>query len=241
MSVLLLRFAGPMQAWGSRSRFEYRDTEREPTLSGVIGMIAAAEGKERGADLTTYQQLSMSVRVDREGRLSREFQTAVGVVTASGKISTDAQIIYRDYLADAMFHVALVGPYAVLERVHSALSRPVFPIYLGRKSYVPAVPVTYPGGESLLKNASDALSVLSKLRLAGAEGSLPLRYGNVEDLETVTDTRLVRFVLSSEEPTDEIREDVPLDFRVDRRRYATRYVRTEFHQIPAEPMKERRA
>ena len=41
MAVLLLRLAAPLQAWGSSSKFIVRSTEREPTKSGVIGMIAA--------------------------------------------------------------------------------------------------------------------------------------------------------------------------------------------------------
>ena len=44
MSVLLVRLAGPMQSWGSQSRFSHRDTEREPTKSGVVGLLSAALG-----------------------------------------------------------------------------------------------------------------------------------------------------------------------------------------------------
>lgn len=42
MTVLLLRLAGPMQAWGSSSRFAHRATEVAPTKSGVIGKIGRA-------------------------------------------------------------------------------------------------------------------------------------------------------------------------------------------------------
>ena len=42
MSVLLLRLAGPMQAWGTQSRFTVRDTGLEPSKSGVIGLLCAA-------------------------------------------------------------------------------------------------------------------------------------------------------------------------------------------------------
>ena len=46
MSVLLLRLAGPMQAWGDASRFTTRQTRTEPTKSGVLGLLAAvAVGK----------------------------------------------------------------------------------------------------------------------------------------------------------------------------------------------------
>ena len=33
MSVLLLRLAGPMQSWGTDSRFSHRDTRAEPSKS----------------------------------------------------------------------------------------------------------------------------------------------------------------------------------------------------------------
>ena len=42
MATLLLRLAAPLQAWGADSKFETRKTNREPTKSGVIGLLAAA-------------------------------------------------------------------------------------------------------------------------------------------------------------------------------------------------------
>ena len=41
MATLLLRLAAPLQAWGADSKFETRKTAREPTKSGVIGLLAA--------------------------------------------------------------------------------------------------------------------------------------------------------------------------------------------------------
>ena len=45
MATLLLRLAAPLQAWGADSKFETRKTGREPTKSGVIGLLAAALGR----------------------------------------------------------------------------------------------------------------------------------------------------------------------------------------------------
>ena len=39
MSTLLLRLAGPLQSWGTDSKFEVRRTENEPSKSGVIGLV----------------------------------------------------------------------------------------------------------------------------------------------------------------------------------------------------------
>jgi len=39
MSTLLLRLAAPLQAWGINSKFDIRKTEREPSKSGVVGLL----------------------------------------------------------------------------------------------------------------------------------------------------------------------------------------------------------
>ena len=54
MATLLLRLAAPLQAWGSDSKFETRKTNREPTKSGVIGLLAAALGLRRPAATTRF-------------------------------------------------------------------------------------------------------------------------------------------------------------------------------------------
>ena len=47
MPTLLLRLVGPMQSWGTTSRFDERDTGKEPSKSGVVGLLAAALGIDR--------------------------------------------------------------------------------------------------------------------------------------------------------------------------------------------------
>ena len=49
MSTLLLRLAGPMQSWGTDSKFDERRTGREPSKSGVIGLVAAALHRAAGS------------------------------------------------------------------------------------------------------------------------------------------------------------------------------------------------
>ena len=77
MSTLLLRLAGPLQSWGTDSKFDVRRTGREPSKSGVIGMIAAALGISREDNERLYElaRLRFGVRVDREGKLLRDYQT----------------------------------------------------------------------------------------------------------------------------------------------------------------------
>ena len=71
MATLLLRLAAPLQSWGADSKFETRKTNREPTKSGVIGLLAAALGLRRddAAGLARLNGLNFAVRADREGSL----------------------------------------------------------------------------------------------------------------------------------------------------------------------------
>lgn len=155
MPTLLLRLAGPMQSWGTTSRFDQRDTGKEPSKSGVIGLLATALGIDRevwNEDLQALAALTMGVRHDRPGVLKRDYQTAGcaasdTMIRADGSVSKDGVISQRDYLADAAFLVGLEGPdRGPLERAHAALQNPVWPLALGRKSYVPAESVWLEGG-----------------------------------------------------------------------------------------------
>src|SRR5579864_5026868 len=78
MTTLLLRLAGPMQSWGTQSRFTVRDTGREPSKSGVIGLVCAALGRRRDAPLDDLVQLTMGTRVDRDGIVKVDYHTAGG-------------------------------------------------------------------------------------------------------------------------------------------------------------------
>lgn len=148
MATLLLRLQGPMQSWGTTSRFDERDTQLEPSKSGVLGLICAALGRDRSEPLDDLASLRMGVRVDREGVPMRDYQTATGVLIATGKPDLKRTVVSpRYYLSDAVFLVGLEGAdTGLLERVQAALRAPVWPLALGRKSFVPSMPVVLPEG-----------------------------------------------------------------------------------------------
>ena len=129
MAVLLLRLAGPMQAWGVRSRFTVRSTELAPTKSGVIGMLAAAVGRRRTDPIEDLIKLRFGVRKDQPGTVIRDFHTAR---TLDGRSSMP--LSNRYYLADAVFLAGIEGDEALLEGIDEALRHPAFPLYLGRRS-----------------------------------------------------------------------------------------------------------
>jgi len=152
--TLLLRLEGPMQSWGYRSRFDYRDTALEPTRSGVIGLICAAMDIARGEDISRFELIRMGVRVDKEGRPERDYHTAggdrrepreYGVIKADGK-GIYTVVSYRDYLADASFTVGLESADTeLLGKIADDLRCPKWPLFLGRKAFPLTVPPLKPG------------------------------------------------------------------------------------------------
>lgn len=165
--ILLLRLEGPMQSWGTRSRWDVRDTGLEPTKSGVIGLIGCALGLSRGdTELERLDDaLIFGVRIDRSGVISTDFHTVTGYhrtaaggykhsngvaeSLASAQRHGEATVVSpRDYLHDAAFLVALaVKPEHqadnpdLLGQLKQRLERPKWPLYLGRKACVPSRPI----------------------------------------------------------------------------------------------------
>lgn len=149
MATLLLRLVGPMQSWGTTSRFDHRDTGKEPSKSGVVGLLAAALGidRENWADLEPLCGLAMGVRHDRPGTPARDYQTAQEIISADGTKVHATAVTIREHLADAAFLVGLEGEdRALLKRAASALRDPRWPLSLGRKAYVPSEPILMDGG-----------------------------------------------------------------------------------------------
>jgi CRISPR system Cascade subunit CasD len=136
MSVLLLQLAGPLQSWGSTSRFARRSTEAAPTKSGVVGLLAAALGRERTEDLSDLAAMRFGVRVDQPGTLLRDFHTAHHFTTGEA-----APVSERFYVADAVFVAGVEGDRALIDTLRQALHAPVFLPYLGRRSCPPSRPV----------------------------------------------------------------------------------------------------
>src|SRR3990170_5918100 len=116
MPTLLLRLVGPMQSWGTTSRFDQRDTGKEPSKSGVVGLLAAALGIDRAnwTDLEPLTRLSMGTRHDRPGVPTRDYQTAGcaatdTIIKADGTQAKEGVVSDRFYLADAAFLVGIEG------------------------------------------------------------------------------------------------------------------------------------
>lgn len=213
MSTLLLRLAGPLQSWGDSSRFTRRETRAEPTKSGVLGLLAAAQGRRRTDSIEDLAQLAFGVRVEQQGRLTRDFQTAVPL---DGRASMP--LSYRYYLADAVFLVGVQGHIDLLTGLAHHLRTPTFSLYLGRRSCPVEGQVLIDVVEQSLEEALRGhpwLAATWYRRQQGQQVSLALTLDATSSTGT-GDTETIR--------------DVPLSFSPERREYGWRDV------VRAEPV-----
>lgn len=225
MNTLLIRLSAPMQSWGTQSRFTVRDTGLEPSKSGTLGLLCAALGidREDDAGLEPLASLLMGVRVDREGLLRVDFHTAQDIMKADGdkpkkpKDPKYSSLSNRYYLANAVFLVGLESEeLALLERIQAALQRPVWALFLGRKSFVPSEPV--PLEDGLRKNETLEQALKSYPALCQLEKDK------------------LRFVLEDSSGSV-VRSDQPVSFSRAGRKFAPRRVSVTFYDAP-EPIKE---
>lgn len=202
MSTLLLRLSAPLQAWGSNAKFERRGTERAPTKSGVIGMLAAALGRKRDEPVDDLLLLRFGVRVDQEGTLLRDYHTA--------RRDKLAYVTHRYYLSDAIFLVGLEGDATCLARLDHAIRHPVYPLFLGRRSCPPA------GQVSL--GIRQGLSLLEAMETEPILSSSPAS-------RPAADHKLRFFYDASDTDTETYyKRDLPLSFDSFHRRHGFRRV-----------------
>jgi CRISPR system Cascade subunit CasD len=243
MTTLLLRLAGPMQSWGTQSRFTQRDTGMEPSKSGVIGLLCAALGIPREGDrgghdgrvitLSELAALPMGVRVEREGVMERDYHTAggshllrdklrgYGVAQAGGGVRPVQSD--RFYLADADFLVGLEGDTNLLAHLNAALQAPHWPLALGRRSFVPAVPIHVPDDPRRYGPALRAPQLLEVIRnepwrVRRDYEPTPARLRLVFDLDAVGARDVDQTAVQAR------RQDVPVSFAIAHREYRARTV-----------------
>lgn len=161
--VLLLRFDAPLMSFGGVMVDERGVTEAFPTQAMMTGLLGNALGYEHGdfAKLQRLQErLVYAVRRDQAGRKLVDYQTVdlgqdflrEGWTTrgapagrSGGSARTGTHIRHRHYWADARYTVALTlrpaGEDPTVERCSQALREPERPLFLGRKTCLPAAPL----------------------------------------------------------------------------------------------------
>jgi len=236
VSGFLVRLAGPMQSWGEHSAYGTRDTLAFPTRSGLIGLFAAAQGLPRGADLSRYDPLRITVRVDRPGTRMVDYHTAGGgvpahrtVPTAEGKRkSSEAATVIteRAFLSGAVFTAAVEAPEDLAGEITTALLRPRWQLYLGRRSHVPDPPL-------LLRPLLDdpVAELRTGVPLPAGQGRRARRAGTVK-VNIVHEGDPGSGAPGRGGRTRHVINDIPRTFDAQRRSYAARAVTVLPEHLP---------
>ena len=228
MKSVALRLEGPLQSWATQSKRGIRGTDREPSKSGVIGLVGAALGVERSDDeaVRSLGELTFAVRVDRPGSLLRDYHTSGGGTfrgdssySVFGIKKGQAVVSERFYLEGAIFLAALGGEEERIEEIGEALRDPRWPLFLGRRACPPSAPVFHGVHDG---EPAEVLTSLPRL----------LPFGADEGSATPADEAL-RVVVECGPSEGDPRDDVPLSFRPGRRRHGRRYVKAISVDPPA--------
>lgn len=213
-ACLVLRLAGVLQSWGGPSQYSWRETQPQPSKSGIVGLLAAAEGRPREATIADLTELRLGVRTDQPGRLLRDFHTVAdyrGRPLPSAKVNKQGRqeprtgkdrlaplVTHRFYLQDAVFTVAVSGERGLVERLAHAVRHPVFPLALGRRGCPPSQPIYHSTHEG--PDAAEPEAVLAQTpwqatghirrRAAGASIALPVIVDDPAGAETLNDVPL---------------------------------------------------
>jgi len=158
---LVFHLYGPMAAWGDIAVGEYRPSFAHPSKSAIVGLLAAALGIRRDEEArqnSLANACSFAVRVDAMGTLLRDYHTIQVPSSGTGRnrrtfhtrraelAETNLNTILssRDYRCDTVYTVAITmresSAFSVIE-LAEALRKPVFTLYLGRKSCPSAFPL----------------------------------------------------------------------------------------------------
>ena len=237
MYTLLLRLSAPLQSWGCESNFSERRTCREPTKSGIIGLLAAALGRHRDEPIDDLCKLRIGIRVDREGSIlcdlqsglemddvwnkkSKKWKTEEELIKAkNSKKDKGSYLTNRYYLEDAVFLVGIeLEDRDFLEVIRKALLRPAFPLYLGRRSCPPTQPlalgIRQAGLLEALRTEPIQLSDYEKKRNVPASSLKIITDADIDDPEALR------------------KRDLPLSFSQARRQFTYRPVKIHRTDTP---------
>lgn len=187
---ILLWLEGPLQSWGHDSKFGRRDSLDFPTKSGILGLLCCARGAdgEQAEWLAPFTSLDMKVSAfapkSKNGRqpihhpLLCDFHMVgsgydekdpwetlhIPKKEDGGKaVGGGTKMTYRYYVQDMAYAVALQIPISFQDDIVTALQRPVWDLYLGRKCCVPTEFI-FQGVFSTVDSADEAAKALAETK-----------------------------------------------------------------------------
>ena len=191
---LLLWLEAPLQSWGHDSKFGRRDSLDFPTKSGVLGLICCALGAGGAQEQWLGRMAPLDMQVDAYSRRGQKRQslarppllTDFHVIgggykendgwenllipkKSDGKKPTNqgSKVTYRYYIQDMAYAVSLEVPSNEASEIFSALSNPVWDIYLGRKCCAPTEFIAqgiFPSIELALKKSQEIADYKERTR-----------------------------------------------------------------------------
>lgn len=162
MEYLVMHLAAPLAAWGDPAVGEFRPTASWPGESALFGLLGAALGIKREdeeAQTALRDSFHFAIGVLADGELLRDYHTSQvpGRSDLKGrphrtrrdevslpKRNLNTILSTRDYRQNGGWLVAVALTATAtwsLSQVESALKRPHFTLYLGRKSCPLAAPL----------------------------------------------------------------------------------------------------
>ena len=187
---LVLRLEAPLAAFGGEAIDNLGVIRPFPAKSMIAGMLANALGLER-YEYETLQALQdnllMGSRIHRHRHRLRDFQTAELSKSDQGWTTREQvegrgggtasylgpHLRYRDYWADTEANVVfrlLPGSPSSIDEIEEALQRPARPLFLGRKTCIPSVPIY--DGDVRARSILGALIALFQVGFHEADFSL---------------------------------------------------------------------
>lgn len=170
---LVFTLCANLAANGDLAGHERRGTLTWPGRSAILGLLAAARGIRRddAEGLAALEPLQIAVAVHDAGQPLRDYHTVQTVPSAAARRpdsradalrragrAVNTTLTQRDYRTGVLYSVAVWG--LDMQPFHDALLRPVFTLYLGRKSCSLSVP---PAPQ--LVHAEDAHSALAAAQM----------------------------------------------------------------------------
>lgn len=166
---LVFQLYGPMASWGQPAVGGDRATFTSPTRSAILGLLGAALGIKRDDEArleTLHSSVQIATKQLTATSLLRDYHTAQVPArnnkyvyrTRKNELLDEAPsklntvLSTRDYRCDGLWTVAVsltASAYISLEALQEALIKPVYTLYLGRKS----CPVAAPLKPMLVNNA----------------------------------------------------------------------------------------
>lgn len=203
--TMMLRINAMWASAGVDRTLDYRSTNDELTKSEIVGMLAAALGRDRAEPIDDLAALRFAVRTDRPGAPFSDTQTA----TIFEERKEKKYFFHKEYLAGASFLVGLESENKeFLESLLEAVRHPHYTLYVGRKNCVPMELPDYP--------------MAAGIREGRLEETMPYEDGACPDAQLFG---RIQYECLPGEKADAFIMDMPVSFSDKERRYAKRAVR----------------